>query len=1273
MLTKAAVQILTVAAIVSTGALGARDTSPYKNFELTKNTSSGPSGAGKLYVSERFSVKNAIRQKTPKVDLKKFLFAKEAFLSEKREEAIKLLRQQMDSGLNINRENMLLRLGQLYAEKYMELSYQETEILTAKLQQWETDKTAGKKTAMPKPDNTRSKKYLKDALTLFYELERKYPKHPKIDEIIFFIGFVEMEGGKRDKGAKYLERLVKQFPKSRKYEDAVIYLGDYYFDKNNFKAAHAKFAILAHQKDSPMFHYANYKLAWCELNLMRGDKALRDMKRLVKDLEGSNDPAKFNLREQALRDLVVFYGDAGNIDDAMDFFYDTVGKDKAIQNLRQIADIMRTKARDAEAIKAYQRLMNEAPDSVEAPMIQLGIYESLNRMDKTEKAVEALAYALDHYGPKSDWASSFRGDKAELKSTLKTLEEEGTKAAYFYHASAQKGSNKALYGYALTLYDSMLRNYPEHADRKKFLFYKAEVLYGQKKWLNAADAYMEASKITPKDKMTDEAVYNALLALDQLTAKVEKIERYTEEQQKKMDMDPRDIPEGEQKFIEIAQYYMKEYPKGSRIVDVQFRIAAIYYRYHHFDRAMELFVKIAQDHPKHRSATTAAYIVLDVLNMQKNYDGLDQMARKFAQMPDLGDKKFQAEMKTISSQIGFKQVEKLEADNKWAKAAETYMALYKSDPSGELAEKSLYNALVSYEKAGETLKSQEVTRQFIAKYPKSKYSETLMLAMAKNAEKLYDFEEAQKLYHDFHKNQPKNKEARKALYNSALFAEMLEHNAAAVERYNEYTRSGNVSHEEAKAIQISLAKLYRKQGNWEGFAKIYRQLVRDTPKAEDKLVILGDLARQYDSAGKASAKQDTVREIRALFNASGKSVKNIGMAAFYIAENEYQAMAKQRDAYEKTEIRFPVQDLVYLVGLKQRRLKNLGMGYDKVIDLGVPEWGVAALHDKAESFANYGITFRKVSIPAKMKGDERKEAEIGLKKLESEVVTVLDKQAEEFYKVCAQKAVEFHVTNEFAGKCRARAKAEAAVEVGGQSPQPNVASDRVKAWDSTVPSPDDKGRYLDYLASIAGSRGEGVERKIKDFVAKNPTEKRALFILATHYHKVKKEEMAQYFFNQLEKDSNFEWKSGIYNSLGLQALAERNRPAALEYFQKATKADPPSAAAHTNLGAIYLQSRSYSDAEKMFRRAEAIDDQSEEAVLGLGVALEGQGKFQEAHDVYNEFIGENPKAMAVLYNDALILGNRLGQKEKAQQLMTRYIQNGGRESAKAQETLRNWR
>jgi tetratricopeptide (TPR) repeat protein len=235
--------------------------------------------------------------------------------------------------------------------------------------------------------------------------------------------------------------------------------------------------------------------------------------------------------------------------------------------------------------------------------------------------------------------------------------------------------------------------------------------------------------------------------------------------------------------------------------------------------------------------------------------------------------------------------------------------------------------------------------------------------------------------------------------------------------------------------------------------------------------------------------------------------------------------------------------------LKQRRLKNLGAAYDQVIEIGVPEWGVAALHDKAEAFAGYGANFRQLQIPAKIQGDERKETELGLKKIEADIVAPLDKQAEEMFKLCAAKAAEFHVATEFAAKCRARTKGESRPEATGQVPSPTIASQPAAKWEGTAPSVEDSG-YVDYLASLVGSR-DGVDKKLKEYLRKNPQNSKAVYLLGLHYQKIKRFELAQYFFNQLEKDNRFEWKSFLLNNHGLIALSDHNKELAVEYFEKA--------------------------------------------------------------------------------------------------------------------------
>lgn len=237
-----------------------------------------------------------------------------------------------------------------------------------------------------------------------------------------------------------------------------------------------------------------------------------------------------------------------------------------------------------------------------------------------------------------------------------------------------------------------------------------------------------------------------------------------------------------------------------------------------------------------------------------------------------------------------------------------------------------------------------------------------------------------------------------------------------------------------------------------------------------------------------------------------------------------------------------------------------------------------------------------------------------------------------------------------------------------------VAEKRMGELESKEPNLSQTDEYLEYVSLLDahGNYGEA-ERKIKDFLDKNPGDKRGVFLLAVHYWRVGKKELTSYFFTQLEKDPSFVWKSLLYNNLGMLALQDKNRHSAIDYFQKATKAMPPTAAPLVNLGALYLKSRSWSQAEGVFAKAVDLDPEFEDAALGLGIALEGQGKFQEAHNVYDKYMNGHPGSLSIVYNNAILLGNRLGKKEEASQLMLRYVQRGGKETAKAHEIIQSWR
>lgn len=1018
--------IFVAVALVASGAHAAKRAKPvtnegskenYENLVLPEPRFSDVPVSSLSYESKRIRLRGGkVEVKRPGIDAQRFLFERETFLVEKRDEAIKLLRQELDSGFTQNRDNILLRLGQLYTEKYMELNFHEVELYN---RQFEAFEKAGKKGKDPAIDNKRSRRYLDQALTIFTKLENQYPNHPRIDEVLFFLGFVNIEFGQAKKGAAYLEKLVSKYPQSRKFEEGVLYLADFYFDNQRFKEAFEKYRILQKKKDDDLYDYASYKVAWCRLNLGSPDVGLKEMKDLIDRLEKDNSKGKFNLREQALTDLVTFFVESGKADEAFAYYTDKLGEEKAFEKLRTVATLLLANGKHAGAEKAYKRLLDRYGDSAEAPEYAMALYEAQMASAKTADAVLTLKMTLDRYGANSDWAKKFGKDKEkEAKEKLAALQKDATNAALFYHRTAQKSKSKQNYDYALELYSALVKAFPESADKRKLNFYQAEILYEKKEYLEASGIYMQIAKSEPKDKLAEEAAFNALLAVDQLTSKAPTLKRYSDKEQKEMAFEKTKLSTEETRFIEVADYYLKNYSKFQRSVDVQFRIASIYYRHNYFDEALPIFDEIATKHPNHKFAANSAHLVLDIYNIKKDYKGLADTSARFAKTPSLGNAKFKEEMTAFKDQIGFKAIEGLERQSKWAEAGEAYLKYYKSDTDGTLAEQALYNSVVSYEKSGDEAKLKEAAFLFMERYPKNEYNKRLILLQAKSAEQDYDYAKARDLYRKFYSQNPKDPQAKKALFNAAVFAELTEDNRAALSLYEDYLKQPGVTAKERKDILVSQSKLNRKTGDFRRTEESYRALLQQSATLEEKGEYLAKLAELYEKNGRRSDREALLQEIEAL--AKGRSnPKDLGPAVEYLAESRFKAVEPEKKSYERLKLRLPPATLVNDIKKKQAALKKLADSYDKVVSLGDPEWGVAALAETADAYSQFSQSYRSIPIPASFKGAQRVELERQMKELDGQLIKPLDDKAVEIRKTCVSNAVRFSVVTEYVSRCRA--------------------------------------------------------------------------------------------------------------------------------------------------------------------------------------------------------------------------------------------------------------
>jgi tetratricopeptide (TPR) repeat protein len=124
----------------------------------------------------------------------------------------------------------------------------------------------------------------------------------------------------------------------------------------------------------------------------------------------------------------------------------------------------------------------------------------------------------------------------------------------------------------------------------------------------------------------------------------------------------------------------------------------------------------------------------------------------------------------------------------------------------------------------------------------------------------------------------------------------------------------------------------------------------------------------------------------------------------------------------------------------------------------------------------------------------------------------------------------------------------------------------------------------------------------------------------------------------------------LWNASGILKMKRGNVAKALEDFRQAVQLDPRLAEARMNVGQIVLSSRNYDEAETQFREVLAMERQSYEALIGLGVALRGQAtvaraagksgefdaKIKEAEDTYNKAIAVDRNRPDAYYNLGLL-------------------------------------
>ena len=692
-----------------------------------------------------------------------------------------------------------------------------------------------------------------------------------------------------------------------------VQIGEYYFDNNAYKA------LLAYQKatrykNSGQYAFASYKLAWCYYNVGEYGNAIETMKGVVAfsmtSSEGGDEKKRLTLQDEALKDLVRFFADAGEMDEAYQYF-NKLGKKELIRAmLKRLASTYFEQGKFEMSIQTYRRLIAEDPQGTDAPEYQNDIVQSYQKMGRKKETLGEIDRLLKTYGKNSAWARANSADQDAIKDAQNYIEKNLRTVAINYHNEAKKlGTGRAArdtYGLAEKAYTVYLQEFPDgkHAYQMRYAF--GELLYKLKKFDEAYVQYMAVVKIDPNGQHSKFCAESAIFAAEEMTKKDAKEGRGPKlKGVAKTEQVP--LTDWEQKLIDACDQFSKLYKDDKKTRNIIYKSAYTLYNHNMFKDASDRFRIVISMNPKSREAEQAANLILDSFALVEDWTNLKDVSKAFFDQEGLGSSKFKKEVYNIYERASFKLIETTFAKDKdEAKAAGSFMAFYAEFPKSEVADLALNNAAVYYYKQSQVKNAMDARIALIENFPKSKYYNNAVAALGFDYESIADFAAAADWYEKLFGLDKAHEGAKEALYSAALFRKALGQNDKAIENYGKFLAEYK-DDSRGPNIMIDIAQIFENDKRWANASTEYYKFFSKPPEgASLDQVFFARL--QYGLALEAQGQQSKANkhwdDTLAAYSAA-KEGGEMTLAVEFIAQIMFKKAQPEFDTYMAMTISGP--------------------------------------------------------------------------------------------------------------------------------------------------------------------------------------------------------------------------------------------------------------------------------------------------------------------------------------------------------------------------------
>lgn len=361
-----------------------------------------------------------------------------------------------------------------------------------------------------------------EAIALYQKLLDKYPMYERNDQVLYQMSRTYEELGKTEEAMSVMNRMVKEYPRSRYIDEVQFRRGEYYFARKKYLDAEDAYKVITDMGPGSFYYELGlYKLGWAYYKQDLYEEALHKFIALLDhkvstgfDFDNIQNKIEKKRIDDTYRVISLSFSNLGGSEAVIDYF-DRNGQrsyeDKLYANL---GEHYLEKRRFNDAAVTYKAFVKRNRFHKVAPRFDMRVIEIYKEGGFPKLVVDSNKEFATSYGLKSEYwqhhdANAFPEVVGHLKATLKEL-------ATHYHALYQdkrfEKEKHENFNEALVWYRQFLESFPKDAESPAINYQLADLLLENKDYGPAAIEYERTAYDYPPHEKASSAGYAAVYA-----------------------------------------------------------------------------------------------------------------------------------------------------------------------------------------------------------------------------------------------------------------------------------------------------------------------------------------------------------------------------------------------------------------------------------------------------------------------------------------------------------------------------------------------------------------------------------------------------------------------------------------------------------------------------------------------------------------------------------------------------------------------------------------